>query len=131
MPRVGGRAGVSSPSPERPLDQKAHVQMSEQHLASLRLGPLLFKVGRVVLGPSRAATGIEKAKEGKGAPCQPLWALNAHCRCSGRSFYYSTFSSSPRDPWQDLINQEIKVAFAKARQSTARPWSSGKALAGL
>ncbi|KAK2497391.1 hypothetical protein MC885_010991, partial [Smutsia gigantea] len=37
----------------------------------------------------------------------------------------------PGDPWQDLVNQEIKVAFAKARQSMARPWSSGKALAGL
>nr|XP_015093829.1 olfactory guanylyl cyclase GC-D-like [Vicugna pacos] len=35
----------------------------------------------------------------------------------------------PGDPWQDLINQEIKVAFAKARQSIAGPWSSGKASA--
>ncbi|KAM6159424.1 guanylate cyclase D-like [Rhynchocyon petersi] len=36
----------------------------------------------------------------------------------------------PGDPWQDRINQEIKVAFAKARQSTARTQSSGKAEAG-
>ncbi|KAJ8798311.1 hypothetical protein J1605_001436 [Eschrichtius robustus] len=33
------------------------------------------------------------------------------------------------DTWQDLINQEIKVAFAKARQSRDGPWSSGRALA--
>nr|XP_012415708.1 PREDICTED: olfactory guanylyl cyclase GC-D-like [Odobenus rosmarus divergens] len=36
----------------------------------------------------------------------------------------------PGDPWQDLINQEIRVAFAKARQSMARPGSSGKAFTG-
>ncbi|XP_045871891.1 guanylate cyclase D-like [Meles meles] len=36
----------------------------------------------------------------------------------------------PGDPWQDLINQEIRVAFGKARQSMARPGSSGKAFAG-
>ncbi|XP_042636898.1 guanylate cyclase D-like [Orycteropus afer afer] len=36
----------------------------------------------------------------------------------------------PGDPWQDLINQEIKVAFAKARLGTAGTRSSGKALAG-
>ncbi|XP_053756604.1 guanylate cyclase D-like [Panthera pardus] len=36
----------------------------------------------------------------------------------------------PGDPWQDLINQEIKVAFAKARQGMARPRSSGQAFAG-
>ncbi|XP_047679609.1 guanylate cyclase D-like isoform X2 [Prionailurus viverrinus] len=36
----------------------------------------------------------------------------------------------PGDPWQDLINQEIKVAFAKARQGMARPGSSGQAFAG-
>ncbi|XP_037377957.1 guanylate cyclase D-like [Talpa occidentalis] len=35
----------------------------------------------------------------------------------------------PGDPWQDLIKQEIKAAFAKARQDTAGPWSSGKDLA--
>ncbi|XP_075403900.1 guanylate cyclase D-like [Tenrec ecaudatus] len=33
----------------------------------------------------------------------------------------------PGDPWQDLINQDIKVAFAKARQRVARTRSSGKA----
>ncbi|XP_012861642.1 guanylate cyclase D-like [Echinops telfairi] len=33
----------------------------------------------------------------------------------------------PGDPWQDLINQDIKVAFAKARQRMARTRSSGKA----
>ncbi|XP_035559557.2 guanylate cyclase D-like [Canis lupus dingo] len=36
----------------------------------------------------------------------------------------------PGDPWQDLINQEIRVAFDKARQSMARPGSSSKAFAG-
>uniref|UniRef100_A0A8P0T8E4 Uncharacterized protein n=1 Tax=Canis lupus familiaris TaxID=9615 RepID=A0A8P0T8E4_CANLF len=36
----------------------------------------------------------------------------------------------PGDPWQDLINQEIRVAFDKARQSMARPGSLSKAFAG-
>ncbi|XP_012580670.1 PREDICTED: olfactory guanylyl cyclase GC-D-like [Condylura cristata] len=35
----------------------------------------------------------------------------------------------PGDPWQDLINQEIKAAFARARQDRAGRWSSGKVLA--
>ncbi|KAM9658976.1 LOW QUALITY PROTEIN: guanylate cyclase D-like [Trichechus inunguis] len=35
----------------------------------------------------------------------------------------------PGDPWQDFINQEIKVAFAKARHGTAGTRSSGKPLA--
>ncbi|XP_012658623.1 olfactory guanylyl cyclase GC-D-like [Otolemur garnettii] len=35
----------------------------------------------------------------------------------------------PGEPWQDLINQEIKAAFAKARQDTAGTQSSGKAWA--
>uniref|UniRef100_A0A8C0W6L0 guanylate cyclase n=1 Tax=Castor canadensis TaxID=51338 RepID=A0A8C0W6L0_CASCN len=34
---------------------------------------------------------------------------------------------TPGDPWHDLINQEIRVAFAKARQATAGPGSSGEA----
>uniref|UniRef100_A0A8C9BH75 Guanylate cyclase domain-containing protein n=1 Tax=Phocoena sinus TaxID=42100 RepID=A0A8C9BH75_PHOSS len=34
-----------------------------------------------------------------------------------------------KDTWQDLINQEIKVAFAKAHQSSEGPWSLGRASA--
>ncbi|XP_006882986.1 PREDICTED: olfactory guanylyl cyclase GC-D-like [Elephantulus edwardii] len=37
----------------------------------------------------------------------------------------------PGDPWQDLINQEIKAAFAKARQGTSGTQSAGKAGAWL
>uniref|UniRef100_A0A8C6CIB4 Guanylate cyclase domain-containing protein n=1 Tax=Moschus moschiferus TaxID=68415 RepID=A0A8C6CIB4_MOSMO len=33
----------------------------------------------------------------------------------------------PGDTWQEFINQEIKVAFAKARQSAAGPWGVGRA----
>ncbi|KAM5248530.1 guanylate cyclase D-like [Ctenodactylus gundi] len=33
----------------------------------------------------------------------------------------------PGEPWQDLINQEIKAAFAKARQSAAGPRTLGEA----
>ncbi|EHB01296.1 Olfactory guanylyl cyclase GC-D, partial [Heterocephalus glaber] len=33
----------------------------------------------------------------------------------------------PGDPWQDLINQEIKAAFTKARQVSSGPRSSGEA----
>ncbi|XP_023611690.1 LOW QUALITY PROTEIN: olfactory guanylyl cyclase GC-D-like [Myotis lucifugus] len=33
----------------------------------------------------------------------------------------------PEDPWKDLINQEIRAAFAKVRQCSAGPSSSGKA----
>nr|KAF6324589.1 guanylate cyclase 2D, retinal [Myotis myotis] len=36
----------------------------------------------------------------------------------------------PEDPWKDLINQEIRAAFAKVRQCSAGPSSSGKAYAG-
>ncbi|ELW71908.1 Olfactory guanylyl cyclase GC-D [Tupaia chinensis] len=36
----------------------------------------------------------------------------------------------PGDPWKELINQEIKVAFAKARRGRGGTWSPGKALAG-
>lgn len=69
--------------------------------------------------------GAGEAQEEKG-----LLASNAHPCCSGWWSYYFCVSFSPRDPWQDLINQEIRVAFAKARQSTAGPGSSGKAFAG-
>ncbi|KAM4846356.1 guanylate cyclase D-like [Thomomys bottae] len=33
---------------------------------------------------------------------------------------------TPGDPWQDLINQEIRVAFAKARQASAGPGCPGR-----
>uniref|UniRef100_A0A8C5Z924 Olfactory guanylyl cyclase GC-D-like n=1 Tax=Marmota marmota marmota TaxID=9994 RepID=A0A8C5Z924_MARMA len=33
----------------------------------------------------------------------------------------------PGDPWRDLINQEIKAAFARARQGAAGPSSSEEA----
>uniref|UniRef100_A0A8C2P4M2 Guanylate cyclase domain-containing protein n=1 Tax=Capra hircus TaxID=9925 RepID=A0A8C2P4M2_CAPHI len=65
----------------------------------------------------------------KGAPCNQLWALNAHHCCSEWWIYYSCLSFSPRDAWQELINQEIKVAFAKALQSAAEPWGAGRASA--
>lgn len=71
----------------------------------------------------------EQAQEAEGAPREHLGAQNVH-PYSGWWSYYSCFSFSPRDPWQDLINQEIRVAFGKARQSMARPGSSGKAFAG-
>ncbi|XP_036114120.1 guanylate cyclase D-like [Molossus molossus] len=36
----------------------------------------------------------------------------------------------PGDPWKDLINQEIRAAFAKVRHCSAAPPSSGKAQVG-
>ncbi|XP_006926922.1 LOW QUALITY PROTEIN: olfactory guanylyl cyclase GC-D-like [Pteropus alecto] len=36
----------------------------------------------------------------------------------------------PGDPWQDLINQEIRAAFAEVHQCSAGPSSSEKAMAG-
>ena len=71
--------------------------------------------------------GSGDAKDSEGAPCNRLWALNAHHCCSGWWVYYSCLSFSPRDAWQELINQKIKVAFAKARQSAAGPWGARRA----
>ena len=71
--------------------------------------------------------GSGDAKDSEGAPCNRLWALNAHHCCSGWWVYYSCLSFPPRDALLDLINQEIKVAFSKARQSAAGPWGAGRA----
>lgn len=74
--------------------------------------------------------GSGKAREVKGAPYEQLWALNAHHCYSGWGFIILVFPFFPRDPWQDLINQEIRAAFAEVHQCSAGPSSSEKAMAG-